>query len=335
MDDEYLDIGETPEVSETGAETAEEASLVGHKFVLSEYLRAKEAEEKNTPEDLTVLVKSAYAQLESERKLFFTGLLGLVILFGLGCFLLYLYRGNLTPSITRYIVFLTASSAALASVCAMSWMAQKKAKRAVSDLWKLPTSGLPLEQMTANDHQATKVLKSSVAEGMSPTEPAKEAKLQLLDILKGRDLAAESDESLLKKHHRQALRHADIQFWAGLLSAIVGFIFIIYMISSLQTTENTKWYEYVTGSLPGAIIAAVSGLFFKQAQETRDRGTDFFKQLNYQKQVIKSVTIAESIKGNALQDQVKAQIALRIIGLDTPNITKENFPEEVEVASND
>ncbi|MCL2163287.1 MAG: hypothetical protein FWH55_02605 [Oscillospiraceae bacterium] len=134
----------------------------------------------------------------------------------------------------------------------------------------------------------------------------------------------DSDESLIKRYHEQALFQAHVQFWAGLSSAAIGFTFIIFMISSLKTTTDPKWYEYVVNSLPGAIIALVSALFFNQVQSTRTRATDLFEKLNYQKQILRSVTIAESIKNDNLRDQTMHKISLRIIGLNTNNMLEKS-----------
>jgi hypothetical protein len=174
----------------------------------------------------------------------------------------------------------------------------------------IPVHSSPV--MTIHDDE---IPSAQPAEDVSPPAQEKAEKAKLSSAKRG-SLAEESDETLLKRHHMQALRQASIQFWAGLASAAIGFVFIIYMISSLQAAVNVQWYEYVSGSLPGTVIAVVSGLFFKQAQATRDRGTEFFEKLNYQKQVFNSVAIAESIIGDDLQAQVKAQIALRIIGIE-------------------
>ncbi len=75
--------------------------------------------------------------------------------------------------------------------------------------------------------------------------------------------------------------------------------------------------------LPGAVIDAISVLFFNQAHETRDRAADFFKELTYDKQVAKSVAIADAIEDKAVKATVQARIALHIAGLKDEDIKKE------------
>lgn len=118
--------------------------------------------------------------------------------------------------------------------------------------------------------------------------------------------------TLLETHHQQALQQSHIQFWFSLLSSIIGFCFIIVM---LLIMKSTQWYEYILRTLPGLIIEVVSVLFFNQARETRDRATKFFRELNYEKQISKSVSIADTIDDDNMKSQVKSKIALHIIGI--------------------
>ena len=118
---------------------------------------------------------------------------------------------------------------------------------------------------------------------------------------------------LLKAHHKQALQHASVEFWLSIFVALIGFF---YMIITIATMSNAQWYEYILKSLPGTIMEAVSVLFINQARETRERATEFFKQLNYEKQIGRSVDIANTIEDKDTQASVKSKIALHIIGIN-------------------
>ena len=117
---------------------------------------------------------------------------------------------------------------------------------------------------------------------------------------------------LLELHHNQALQQANIQFWFSILAAVLGFGLIIFIIFFGQ---NKIWYEYIIRVIPGAIIEVISVLFINQARETRDRATNFFKELNYDKKIEKSIEIAESIDDKEIESTVKSKIALHIIGI--------------------
>ena len=131
-------------------------------------------------------------------------------------------------------------------------------------------------------------------------------------------------DQLIQNHHSQALSQSKIQFWFSLIAAVVGFIFIIIMVCLASTNV---WYEYIVRILPGAIIEAVSVLFFSQSRETRERASDFLNRLREDKQYEKGIAIAESISDEKLKSILKAEIALRLCGITDINIFEnENNP---------
>lgn len=121
---------------------------------------------------------------------------------------------------------------------------------------------------------------------------------------------------VLYSHHMQALWQSTVQFWFSLIASIIGFVFIIYMIISIEA-KDIQWYNYLLRTLPGVVIEAVSVLFFNQSRSIRDRATDFFRELNYQQQIDKSVEIISAIDDNAIKSRVKADISLHIVGIKT------------------
>lgn len=118
---------------------------------------------------------------------------------------------------------------------------------------------------------------------------------------------------LLELHHNQALQQANIQFWFSIFAAILGFVLIIIIIFF---TQREIWYEYIIRTIPCAIIEVISVLFISQARETRDRATNFFMELNYDKKIEKSIEIANSIERDEIKSDVKAKMALHIIGMN-------------------
>lgn len=118
---------------------------------------------------------------------------------------------------------------------------------------------------------------------------------------------------LLELHHNQALQQANIQFWFSIFAAILGFVLIIIIIIFGQ---SETWYENIIKATPGAIIEVVSVLFINQARETRDRATNFFMELNYDRKIEKSIEIVDSIERDEIRADVKAKIALHIIGIN-------------------
>jgi len=91
------------------------------------------------------------------------------------------------------------------------------------------------------------------------------------------------------------------------------------MVAITALSKDAAWYEYIAKIVPGAIIEAVSALFFTQARETRDRATKFFRELNYERQITKSIGIADTIDDPAIKSKVKSEIALHIVGIQEIN----------------
>ncbi|WP_097003909.1 TRADD-N-associated membrane domain-containing protein [Lacrimispora amygdalina] len=176
-----------------------------------------------------------------------------------------------------------------------------------------------LNNEISDKEDSIKHIMTNIPAGLSEEDFFNRLKKELLEIsylqIKSPDKAGneKSVYLLLEKHHQQALQQSNVQFWFSILAAIVGFITIIF---SVFVFSNINWYDYVLKTIPSIVMEAVSFLFFNQARETRDRATKFFKELNYEKQIAKSVAIADTIESEEIKSKVKSQIALRIIGIN-------------------
>jgi uncharacterized membrane protein YraQ (UPF0718 family) len=115
-------------------------------------------------------------------------------------------------------------------------------------------------------------------------------------------------ENLITNYHEQALNQARVQFWFSVGAATIGFIWIIIygiMISPQDIATIAK-------VLPGVVIDAVAGLFFKQAADTRRRATELYDRLRQDKKNDETMKMVSSIDDNELRNRVKAQIALNL-----------------------
>jgi hypothetical protein len=135
----------------------------------------------------------------------------------------------------------------------------------------------------------------------------------------------EQFQQLVSEYHRQALSQAKIQFWFSVAAAVFGLGLVSYaVISSLNATE----LELISRVAPGLAVEAVSGLFFSQAKETRDRATALYKDLTQfytdivqQSRQFDAINIIkDTIHPNhvALRDVLLAQLGLHIAGIEVP-----------------
>ncbi|TMP26984.1 hypothetical protein CWB99_10360 [Pseudoalteromonas rubra] len=132
---------------------------------------------------------------------------------------------------------------------------------------------------------------------------------------------AELVQDLVTGYHQQALSQAKVQFWFSVAAATTGFGFIIYSASGI-TVENLA---SVLKILPGVIIDAVALLFFRQAEQTRERATALYDRLRTDNQMRNAKAIVESIEDIQIKSAVKAQMALHMAGLKPKEIDLPTF----------
>lgn len=120
-------------------------------------------------------------------------------------------------------------------------------------------------------------------------------------------------EGLIENYHKQALTQAGFQFWFSAIAAVFGLGFITM---SLFFAESTNAYEKVVGSLPGVMINVIAVLFFKQAEQTRQRATDLYDRLRTDKEREVAIKLIEDIDDQNLKSIARAQLALKIGGVD-------------------
>ncbi len=128
-------------------------------------------------------------------------------------------------------------------------------------------------------------------------------------------------QDLVTGYHQQALSQAKVQFWFSVVAATAGFVFIIYSASDV-TLDNLASTLKI---LPGVIIDAVALLFFRQAEQTRERATALYDRLRTDNQMRNAKAIVESIEDVQIKSAVKAQMALHMAGLKPKEIDLPTF----------
>jgi hypothetical protein len=118
-------------------------------------------------------------------------------------------------------------------------------------------------------------------------------------------------ENLIAGYHEQALNQAKVQFWFSVFAATVGFAWILYAGTGIDTQRLATALK----TLPGAIMDLVAFLFFRQAAETRQRATDLYDRLRADKQSTEAMDLVASIEDVKIKSAVQAQIALHKAGL--------------------
>lgn len=152
--------------------------------------------------------------------------------------------------------------------------------------------GLSSEELTSRISQIVRASVSEIA-----TKAGKDSLSFVSDLVTG--------------YHQQALSQARVQFWFSVVAATVGFGYILF--AAVRTSDGSL--SVVLNVLPGVVIDAVALLFFKQAEQTRERATALYDRLRQDSQIESARAMVESIDDIHVRSLVKAQIALHMTGL--------------------
>ncbi len=130
---------------------------------------------------------------------------------------------------------------------------------------------------------------------------------------------------LVTGYHQQALSQARVQFWFSIVAATVGFAYILF--AATRTMDGS--FNVTLNVLPGVVIDAVALLFFKQAEQTRERATALYDRLRQDSQIENAREIVESINDVHVRSLVKAQIALHMAGLNPKELDLQSRNKQV------
>jgi hypothetical protein len=130
-----------------------------------------------------------------------------------------------------------------------------------------------------------------------------------------------SDDSWMpnkaKSHyHEQRLAQSKWSFRLSFWGSIVGFAVII--ISAVFMEAKT------IGVLSGAIIEAVSALFYKLSDKSNEKISEFFETLMHDTNIDRSVKLASEIKNKEIKDELLVKLSLHLAGIDEEHICKKS-----------
>ncbi|AIQ73904.1 hypothetical protein NST28_11805 [Paenibacillus sp. FSL R10-2791] len=119
-------------------------------------------------------------------------------------------------------------------------------------------------------------------------------------------------ETLVKNYHKQALTQANVQFYFSVAAAVTGLILLSYTLLSHSPAD-----EKALSSIPVVITEGIAALFFKQAEQTRQRATELYDRLREDNVQNLSIELINSIEDENLRSVVKSQLALKMGNVDS------------------
>ena len=119
-----------------------------------------------------------------------------------------------------------------------------------------------------------------------------------------------------QSYHIQGLSQSKYGFWLSVVGAIVGFIIIVISLFLLIYGKA----ESMIALAAGTIMESVSILFFSISNKASERVSNSFDKLRVDSNIVHSIDLAKTIDDCSIRDEVKAKLALYLIGINEQNI---------------
>ena len=130
--------------------------------------------------------------------------------------------------------------------------------------------------------------------------------------------AAEKDitpfeTTALANYYNQALSRARVSFWFSLVFASLGFCVIIFAFITHAPGDIGGTVIKVAS---GAIIDAVSSLFFIQSNAAQKSMGEFFEKLRLDRLNAEAREMIREIEAGPMRDELRGQLILKYSGID-------------------
>lgn len=130
----------------------------------------------------------------------------------------------------------------------------------------------------------------------------------------GGETFEERQYALVREYHARGLAQSVQSFWFSLISAALGFLVIVSTIIYTMVGVNPEISISVIQLVSGAVIEAVSALFFVQSNKARELLVAFFDKLREDRKLEESVRFARDMDAGALKDRLQATMAASFSG---------------------
>ena len=114
------------------------------------------------------------------------------------------------------------------------------------------------------------------------------------------------------QYYAQILAQSKVSFWFSLTFASLGFVVIIVAGFLAAKGEGTATVAQFTS---GAIIEAVSSLFFIQSRRAQESMGAFFEKLRLDRQQLEARRLCDAIARDDVRDALRLQLALFYAGV--------------------
>ncbi len=134
----------------------------------------------------------------------------------------------------------------------------------------------------------------------------------------------------LTNYYSQILSQSKISFWFSLVFASLGFV-VIVIAAFFYTTASSG--TTIAQFVAGAIMEAVSSLFFVQSKNAQRSMAEFFDKLRSDRLHLESRKLCDDIKDGQAQDALKLHLSLHYAGVTNADAIAKHISETVFSAS--
>ncbi len=134
-----------------------------------------------------------------------------------------------------------------------------------------------------------------------------------VEALESPDKQEPFEATALSNYYNHALSRANVSFWFSLIFASIGFGVIIFAFAT-HTTGDVAGTMVKAAS--GAVIDAVSSLFFIQSTNAQKSMGEFFEKLRLDRLNAEAREMIGEIENAERRDQLRAQLVLKYSGID-------------------
>ena len=118
-------------------------------------------------------------------------------------------------------------------------------------------------------------------------------------------------EKTKETYHQQRLKQSNWAFRLSLVASAIGFAVILWSIYQGYAKANTQW----PGLVSGAVIEAVSALFYNMSNKANEKIMEFFLELSKDANVNNAIQLTDQIEDKKKRDDIKSKLSLHLAGI--------------------
>lgn len=123
-----------------------------------------------------------------------------------------------------------------------------------------------------------------------------------------------AEQILSDQYHRQGLAQSNLAFQLSLVFAGLGFLIIA--ASAVVVLASGDVPSGIVAVVSGAIVEAVSGLFFVQANQTRRLMVQFFDRLRTDRSLEEALKLSNAVPDPTIRSRLGTLLAVRLASAD-------------------